>query len=189
MVSHDPGPQVQLVLVGVQLQGQLSDGVSRRRHHRAHRASTIQHEHHIQAGTANSSLLTFNNPNNSSPVVDEETVDQIRKNAPRVFNSQLRLVSTQDYESFMDKSFSNIIIDSKVVNNQSFINEYIQYFYNILQNLSLGSKSERLVFFALFSLVSSTVRSASRVDYTKTTHPCASTSFLTDGKRRFLMTE
>jgi len=80
---------------------------------------------------ANSSLLTFNNPNNSSPVVDEETVDQIRKNAPSVFNSQLRLVSTQDYESFMDKNFNNIIIDSRVVNNQSFINEYIQYFYNI----------------------------------------------------------
>lgn len=80
---------------------------------------------------ANSSLLTFNNPNNSSPVVDEETVDQIRENAPRVFSSQLRLVSTQDYEAFMDKSFNNIVIDSNVVNNQSFINEYIQYFYNI----------------------------------------------------------
>ncbi len=81
--------------------------------------------------TANSSLLTFNNPNNSSPVVEEETVEQIRKNAPSVFNSQLRLVSTQDYESFMNKSFNNIIIDARVVNNQSFINEYIQYFYNI----------------------------------------------------------
>lgn len=79
----------------------------------------------------NSSLLTFNNPNNSSPVVEEETVEQIKANAPRVFNSQLRLVSTQDYEAYMDKSFSNILIDSKVVNNQSFINEYIQYFYNI----------------------------------------------------------
>jgi len=83
----------------------------------------------ITAG--NSSLLTFNNPSNSSPIVDEETVDQIRANAPRVFNSQLRLVSTQDYETFIKKNFNNIITDASVVNNQSFINEYIQYFYNI----------------------------------------------------------
>lgn len=81
--------------------------------------------------STNSSLLTFTNPNNSSPVVDEETVEQIRENAPRVFNSQLRLVSIGDYEAFMDKNFNNILIDSSVVNNQSFINEYIQYFYNI----------------------------------------------------------
>jgi len=81
--------------------------------------------------STNSSLLTFNNPNNSSPVVDEETVEQIKENAPRIFSSQLRLVSTEDYESFMAKNFNNILIDSTVVNNKSFIDEYIQYFYNI----------------------------------------------------------
>ena len=81
--------------------------------------------------TSNSSLLNFNNPSSSTPVVEEETVDQIRENAPATFNSQLRLVSTRDYEVFITKNFFNIIIDSAVVNNKSYIDEYIQYFYNI----------------------------------------------------------
>ena len=81
--------------------------------------------------SANNSNLTFKNPQPSSPITTEETVDEIRENAPKLFSSQQRLVSVTDYEGFISKNFSNILIDNKVVSNQTFINDYIQYFYNI----------------------------------------------------------
>ena len=81
----------------------------------------------------NNSLLTFVNPQPSSPITDEESVDEIRENAPKIFSSQERLVSITDYESFLKKNFSNILIDSQVVSNQSFINDYIQYFLRYMR--------------------------------------------------------
>ena len=53
----------------------------------------------LNLNTTNSSLITFNNPLNSSTLSDAETVDQIRENAPKIFSSQLRLVTESDYES------------------------------------------------------------------------------------------
>ena len=79
----------------------------------------------------NNSLLTFVNPQPSSPVTDEESVEQIRDNAPKLFSSQERFVSIADYKAFLNKNFANILIDSQVVSNDTFINDYIQYFYNI----------------------------------------------------------
>ena len=81
--------------------------------------------------TTNSSSVIFNNPLNSSTLSDAETVDQIRENAPRIFSSQLRLVTESDYESYLTKNLANVLNSTKVVNNQSYINEYIQYFYDI----------------------------------------------------------
>ena len=80
---------------------------------------------------SNSSLLTINNPQNSTSLSDEETVDQIRENAPKVFASQLRLVTESDYESFIERNLSNVVNSVKVASNDSYINEYIQYFYDI----------------------------------------------------------
>tara|TARA_A100001515_G_scaffold107511_1_gene88364 strand:+ start:2280 stop:4115 length:1836 start_codon:yes stop_codon:yes gene_type:complete len=79
----------------------------------------------------NSSLLTINNPQASTSLSDEETVDEIRKNAPKAFASQLRLVTESDYESFIEKNLANVTNSVKVVNNDSYINEYIKYFYDI----------------------------------------------------------
>ena len=80
---------------------------------------------------ANSSFITFSNPQPSSTLASEETVDEIRANAPKIFSSQLRLVTTDDYESFINKNLANVVNSVKVVNNETYINEYIQYFYNI----------------------------------------------------------
>lgn len=79
----------------------------------------------------NNSLLTFNNPSNSTVLQDAETVDQIRENSPTFLSSQLRLVTKNDYEKFLLKSIPNILNSVKVVNNQQFISEYIDYFYKI----------------------------------------------------------
>ena len=80
---------------------------------------------------ANSSLITFNNPQASSTLSPAETVEQIRENAPKIFSSQLRLVTSNDYEAFIKKNLANVITSVKVVDNNTYINEYIQYFYNI----------------------------------------------------------
>ena len=79
----------------------------------------------------NSPKITFNNPLNSSALSTEETIEQIRQNAPKMFSSQLRLVTEGDYQSFLQKNLANVIASTKVVSNDSYINEYIQYFYDI----------------------------------------------------------
>jgi len=79
----------------------------------------------------NNSLLTFSNPSPSSPLTDEETVEEIKANAPRIFSAQERLVSITDYEAFIEKNFNHILVDSHIVNNKLYIDEYIQYFYDI----------------------------------------------------------
>ena len=80
---------------------------------------------------SNSSLITFNNPQNSTSLSDEETVEQIRLNAPKAFSSQLRLVTESDYEAYVNKNLANVVNSVTVVNNDSYINEYIKYFYDI----------------------------------------------------------
>ena len=79
----------------------------------------------------NSSDITFTNPINSTTLAVAETVDQIRENAPKIFSSQMRLVTESDYEALLNKNLTNIINSSKVVGNTDYINEYIQYFYNM----------------------------------------------------------
>lgn len=79
----------------------------------------------------NNSYLTFDNPTNSTTIHDGETVEQIRENSPIFLSSQLRLVTESDYERFIKKSVPNIINDVRVVDNNTYIGEYIKYFYDI----------------------------------------------------------
>ena len=79
----------------------------------------------------NSSLISFNNPQPSTSLSEAETVDQIRQNAPKVFSSQLRLVTESDYKGFINQNLSNIVNSIEVVSNDSYLNGYIKYFYDI----------------------------------------------------------
>ena len=79
----------------------------------------------------NSSLISFNNPQASTSLTDAETVDQIRQNAPKVFSSQLRLVTESDYKGFINKNLANVVNSVEVVSNDSYLNGYIKYFYDI----------------------------------------------------------
>lgn len=80
---------------------------------------------------ATRSYLNFTNPSNSTLIEEAETVDEIRQNAPVFLSNQIRLVTESDYEKYLKKSIPNILNDIKVVDNKTFINEYIQYFYDI----------------------------------------------------------
>ena len=75
--------------------------------------------------------LKINNPINSSTLTNAESVEQIRQNASKLFSSQLRLVTGEDYEFFVKKNLASVVNSVKVVNNDEYLNGYIQYFYDI----------------------------------------------------------
>jgi len=78
-----------------------------------------------------STFLSFKNPLASTSITDAESVDDIRKNVPYLIASQHRLVTEKDYEMFLKKSIPNVLNSVKVINNDKYLEEYIQYFYNI----------------------------------------------------------
>lgn len=81
---------------------------------------------------SNNSYLTFTNTENSTAISNAENVDQIRENVPKYLNSQLKLVTEEDYDNaFLNKEMANVVTSVKTVGNKQFINEYIDYFYKI----------------------------------------------------------
>lgn len=78
----------------------------------------------------NIGYLKFFNDSSSTYYSPEETVDEIRTNAPGMFRSQYRLTTAKDFEVFVRTNFSNLVHDVKVVNNWTYLSEYIKYFYD-----------------------------------------------------------
>jgi hypothetical protein len=75
--------------------------------------------------------IGFSNELPSTPWKDKETVNEIKDNAPKIFSSQNRLVTGDDYKSFVDTNYSNIVKSLNVVSNTEFINGYMKYFFNL----------------------------------------------------------
>ncbi len=90
------------------------------------------------------SLITFTNDNSSTLPSDIETVDQIRENAPKIFYSQSRIVTNDDFISYINKSYGNIVSSSQLVNNDSYINNVIKYYYDL--GLDAPNKDSRFLF-------------------------------------------
>jgi hypothetical protein len=78
-----------------------------------------------------SSQISFTNSLASSTPSQPESVDEIRQNAPKTFFSQNRLITQQDFQTFIEKNFNNIVLSSSIVNNSTYINEFIKYFYDL----------------------------------------------------------
>ena len=76
--------------------------------------------------------LLFKNVAGSTTYTEKETVDEIRANAPPFFAAQSRLVTAKDYQAYIDKTFGNILIGSKVVNNDDYINGHLKYVFDKL---------------------------------------------------------
>lgn len=92
--------------------------------------------------------LNFTNSEASTPVKEGETPDEIRQTAPSTYRSQYRLVTTDDFETFVRSNFSNLIADVKCVNNWNYVSGYQKYFYDL--GLKDPSKTERAVFNQIF---------------------------------------
>lgn len=86
----------------------------------------------------NVSYVQINNEFPSIQYIDDETVEEIRKNAPKAFSYQQRLVTTDDYKNYISSRYSNIFSDCYVVNNENYLKGHIKYLYDI------GIKSPQL---------------------------------------------
>lgn len=78
-----------------------------------------------------SNNILFTNTDASIPYNELESVKQIRQNTPNFVKRQDRLVTSEDYESFISQTFRDIIVDVKVVNNWEYLSEHIGYLYNL----------------------------------------------------------
>lgn len=81
--------------------------------------------------------IVINNSYESTPIKTAETVDEIRANAPRIFTSQDRLVSKGDYEAHINRNFGNIVKPVKILSNEDYTSQVLQYFSDIGTNSSL----------------------------------------------------
>lgn len=77
------------------------------------------------------SYLFFDNVAGSTVPKSVEGSDSIRKNAPANFKSQYRLVTIEDYETFIKTNFTGFISDVKVFNNWDYTSKYLKYFNDI----------------------------------------------------------
>lgn len=75
--------------------------------------------------------LVFDNNSSSTYYSQEESVDKIRQNAPNVFRSQYSLTTESSFDNYIRTNFSNLIHDVKVVNNLSYLSNYMKYFYDL----------------------------------------------------------
>ena len=81
--------------------------------------------------SAESANVTFTNINSSTLFKEKETVAEIKQNAPNLFNSQYRLITTDDYKNYISKNFGNWIRSVEVVNNFDYTAFYQKYFFDI----------------------------------------------------------
>jgi hypothetical protein len=96
-----------------------------------------------QTTVPNLKNISINNQIPSSPFKSFETVEEIKNNVPLMFMSQNRCVTTGDFELSISNKFSNIIHDSKVVNNQNYTKYFLKYFYDI--GLEKPNQDERVL--------------------------------------------
>jgi hypothetical protein len=71
------------------------------------------------------------NTSTSTPKSDPETVAEIRRNAPSTFKSQNRLVTGEDYRSFVLNNFAHFVSDVLILSNEEYLENYIKYYTNL----------------------------------------------------------
>lgn len=71
--------------------------------------------------------LYFTNSTGSTSFQSRETVDDIKRKAPVHFATQDRLVTVDEFNAYMDKSFGNMLTSSRVVDNDMYIDGHMRY--------------------------------------------------------------
>jgi len=83
----------------------------------------------------------YNNTGSTLPR-EHETVEDIKSSAPAAFRSQYKLTTEKEYANFTKINFSNIISDVYVMNNTSYMAEYMKYYYDLgLTTPSLNTRA------------------------------------------------
>ena len=85
--------------------------------------------------------ISFSNIDPSTPFTSREPVADIKNNATNTFRSQYRLITTDDYENYVRRNYSNIIGSVKVANNWDYISGHQKYFFDLgLDKPNLNSR-------------------------------------------------
>jgi hypothetical protein len=74
----------------------------------------------------------------------EETVEDIRQNAPKTFRAQYRLTTKTEYEAYVRSNYSNLVHDLKVLDNNDYLTQYLKYLYDI--GLNNPQKEKNVLF-------------------------------------------
>lgn len=89
--------------------------------------------------------ITLNNTTGSTSSREFETVDEIRQRAPGSFQSQNRLVTTNDFTTYISRRFGNIVNDVLTVNNDTYLSGHIDYLYNKI-NIAKPTLESRVLY-------------------------------------------
>jgi hypothetical protein len=86
--------------------------------------------------------ISVANTGPSTAISYPESVTSIRKNAPRVFASQGRLFSLDDYRTFIERNFKAYCLSTSVMTNNEYTSKYLKYFYDL--GLASPQKDSRI---------------------------------------------
>jgi acetyltransferase-like isoleucine patch superfamily enzyme len=81
--------------------------------------------------STNLPFLRINNDFTSTLPQLEETVEEIREKAPKFFRLQNRLITSNDFETYIETNFPNLVSDVMVINNEEYLNSQIKYYYEL----------------------------------------------------------
>jgi len=70
---------------------------------------------------------TVSNAEDSTDYGEEETVNEIKQNAPKFFSSEYKLTTKGDYKSFIERNYKNLVYDVAVQNNSDYTNNFLNY--------------------------------------------------------------
>lgn len=60
-----------------------------------------------------------------------ESVASIRANAPKIFSSQNRLFTLDDYKTFIQKNYANYLKDTYFCTNDEYTRDFLRYYYDL----------------------------------------------------------
>lgn len=75
--------------------------------------------------------MEFSNDLPSTKFSEKESIDDIKRNTSIFYQSQNRLISKNDFTSFVRNNYSGVISSVKVVNNRDFLEKHIGYLSKI----------------------------------------------------------
>lgn len=79
----------------------------------------------------NLKFIKVSNTGPSTSISYPESVESIRKNAPKIFASQNRLFTLSDYKTYIDKNFTTVCKDTYFCTNEEYTSSYLTYFYDL----------------------------------------------------------
>ena len=80
----------------------------------------------------------------SSKFTYQETSSNIKNNARNTYKTQYRLITNSDFENYIKKNFSQFIQDVKVVNNEAYMSQHLNYLKDL--GLSEPNLNSRILF-------------------------------------------